>query len=112
MERKLITDSFFVNFVLTKKFKGLELGGHFLTSLVFEKCRTRDESEGKIFFFANDEELLKITFYDREIQEIRIFMNFKNACFYYNLENGKNNFEKIKKFFSEVVAEINENDGN
>lgn len=107
MERKLITNCFYVNFVLTKKFKGLDLDGHFSASLVFEKCWTRDESEDKIFFFANDEELLKITFYDREIQEIRIFMNFENACFYYNFKNGKNNFIKIKKFFSEVVAEIN-----
>lgn len=110
MERKLITNCFYVNFVLTKKFKGLDLDGHFSASLVFEKYWTKDELSEKIFFFANDEECLKITFAKDE--EIQIFMNFENACFYYVLKNEKNNFDKIKKFFSEVVAEINENDGN
>lgn len=105
MERKLITNCFYVNFVLTEKFKGLDLDGHFSASLVFEKCWTRDESEDKIFFFANDEECLKITFHEKG--EIQIFMNFENACFYYVL-NEKNNFDKIKKFFSEVVEEIEE----
>lgn len=107
MERKLITNGFYINFVLTEKLKGVELDGFISISHTFKRCGTKKEGGDKIFFFVDDEDLLKITFCRHE-EEILIFRNRENACFILRHQVGKNNFNKIKKFFSEVEKEINE----
>lgn len=110
MEKKLITNGFYINFILTKKFKGFELDGNVSLSFYFEKCGTKNEGEDKIFFFENEEEYFKISFGKDE--GIHIFANFENACLSYALKREKNDFDKIKKFFGEIEREINKDDGN
>lgn len=106
MEKKLITNCFYINFILTKKIKGFELDGDMSMSFYFEKCGTKNEGEDKIFFFENEEEYFRITFVKDE--EIHIFASFENACLAYVLKREKNDFDKIKKFFGKIEREINE----
>lgn len=107
MDKKLFTDCIFIKFILDKKLKGIELDGYVSISHTFDRCDTRKEKNGdEIFFFKNDEEFLKITFAGHEEEEILIFMNCKDACFILRHKVGKDNFNKIKSFFSEVVTEI------
>lgn len=110
MEKKLITNCFYVNFILTKKFKGFELDGNVSMSFYFEKCGTKNAVEDKIFYFENEEEYFKISF--GADKRIYIFAGFENESLSYALKREDNDFEKIKNFFSEIVTEINENDGN
>ena len=103
MEKKLFTDCLFINFILTEKLKGVELYGLVSISHVFKRCETKGD---KVFFFANDEEFLKITFFNHE-KKIIIVMDCENTYCILHHQVEKNNFNKIKKFFSEVEKEIN-----